>query len=101
MGVVLVAITAVMHHGVIIKHGEEFSCELKHAKNLVAGGSAKLKEQKQNVPDPLEELKKAFMVLKSDELKTLADENKVELAPEDTTKTQIVEKLIAAGLRIG
>ena len=42
MSVVLVAITAVVHHGIIINPGEEFSCEFNHAKKLVAGGSAKI-----------------------------------------------------------
>lgn len=118
MGVVLVAITAVMHHGVIIKPGEEFSCELNHAKKLVAGGSAEMKvkdEFGQSIQtdkdgenegghgedpiDPTFELIAKLNEINVPLLKELAKKHGVELDSDDK-KPQIIKKLMAVGVKL-
>lgn len=88
----------------MIEPGEVFSADEAFSKKLIEGKSAKVHKvvnQKQSANDPLEELKKAFMALKLEELKDLAEKNNVVLAPEDNKKGEITLKLIEAGVTIG
>lgn len=103
MAIVLEAVTHVWFAGRMISPGEVFSADDTFAKKLIEGESAKVHkaiEQKQTAPDPLEELKKAFMALKLDDLKALSEKNNVTLAPEENTKAEITQKLIEAGVTL-
>lgn len=107
MAIILEAITHVSHGGRILEPGEIFSTNDELGKKLIKGGSAKVyksmdkaAENTKSVPpgDPNEELTKAFMARKLDELEALATEKAVELSPDDTTKAKITQKLIEAGV---
>lgn len=104
MAIVLEAITHVSFAGRIIKPGEIFSADDDYGKKLIKGSSAKVFKSVAKLPDkpadPNEELTKAFMALKLDQLKDLATQNNVELLPEDNTKAEITAKLIAAGVTL-
>lgn len=105
MGVVLEAITAVMHHGVIIKPGEAFSCELNHAKKLVAGGSARLREREVEdtlVPDGADqhaEKRETLEKLTIPTLKEFAGKHDISIDSDDN-KPEIIQKIIDAGVEL-
>lgn len=100
MAVVLEAITHVCFAGRTIEPGTVFSVDDVFAKRLIQGDSAKVHNaiERANMDENQTELKKAFMALKLDELKELAEKNNVELSPEDTTKAPITKKLMDAGV---
>lgn len=107
MAIILEAITHVSHGGRILEPGEFFSVNDELGKKLIKGRSAKVYKSLNNTADkpkssppgdPNEELTKAFMAMKLDELEALAAKKKVELSPDDTTKGKITQKLIEAGV---
>lgn len=115
MGVVLVAITAVMHHGIIIKPGEEFSCDINHAKKLIESGSAKVvngevpksngtgqkNDKNREFSNKLtkEELTKKLEKMLRDNLILLAEKNQIELK-KDELKPEIIKKLVDADVKL-
>lgn len=101
MAIVLEAITHVWFAGRMIPPGEKFSADDDFGRKLIEGASAKVHKAvtQQSAPDPHAELTKAFMALKLDDLRALAEENNVELSVEDNTKAEISRKLIDAGVK--
>lgn len=111
MSVILVAKTSVLHYGVIIPPGEEFACDLSHAKKLISGGSAEMKDLKQakngqksgendeNPMDPTFELIAKLNEINVPLLKDLAKKHDIELDSDDK-KPQIVKKLVEAGVKL-
>ena len=108
---ILIAITSVFLHGRIIEPGKEFACDISHAINLVAGGSAEFKEpltaylhenKGENVADITDS--SAYLAGKLDgltvaKLKELAQKYEIQLKSDDN-KTEIIEKIIAAGIEL-
>ena len=102
MAIVLEAITHVWFAGRMIPPGEVFSADDTFGRKLIIGGSAKVHKAviQPPAPDPREELIKAFLGLKLDELKALAEENNVELPAGVKMKAEIAQKLIEAGVKL-
>lgn len=116
MGVILIAITSVIHHGVILQPGEEFACELGYAKKLIKGGSAMLKgaTEAENVPKTDEngeidsenggnapisdtDFFKKLDGLTVPKLKEITKKHQISLASEDK-KDEIIQKIIDSGV---
>lgn len=104
---ILTAITSVFLHGRIIQPGTEFACDMEHAKKLVKGGSARLKStgisentdgNGEKTPDLNVDLTKKLDNITVPKLKEMAQKYEITLSSDDN-KPQIIEKIIAAGVK--
>ncbi len=106
---ILIANTSVFLHGRIIEPGDEFTCDLQHAKRLVESGSATLKPRKVdiepqneaentvNIQENSSNLMKKLDAFTVPKLKELAQKHEIQLDSDDK-KAEIIKKIIESGV---